>query len=256
MVARKQGKSKITASTTVPDTESNVGTEIESTIETDVQTTVSTELQSTIESEVAPQTTGNEEPKTKRKSKVKKEKTAEQTTELTSEIKKRAPKKAKSTEAEVENNDENTKQKNKRNKKNKKNKKPRTASNYVLFSMEHRKTVVEQDNSLTLAEVSKQCGAAWRVLEISEKQKWTEKAHELKRIRAEQEPTVEDSPPKKKRQPSNYLLFSVDYRKKVAIEKPGLSLGELSKICGCKWGTMSDDEKNAWKAAAPVPVDA
>ena len=63
----------------------------------------------------------------------------------------------------------------------KKNKKfsARTPSSYVLFSLEHRKIVIDQSPDLSLGEVSKMCGVAWKKLSDEEKTPWQGKAYEL-----------------------------------------------------------------------------
>ena len=186
MVARKQEKVKNNMpSTTVPDTES--AEETQSTVET--EPVVETQSKAEITTEKT---------SSKRSNKVKKEAKEDIQDRTVKEevvVKKRKTKKAKNTSEEEEENVKGKKGKNKK----KKIRKTRTPSNYVLFSMEHRKQVTEQDSSLTLGEVSKRCGDAWKQLDDESKAVWTAKANELKRIRAAQEPNVEESPLKKKR---------------------------------------------------------
>lgn len=63
------------------------------------------------------------------------------------------------------------------------------------------------------------------------------------------------------RTPSSYVLFSMEYRKEVAKNFPDLTLGEVSKKCGEKWGEITEDEKMVWKNKSDVmkkernPVD-
>ena len=51
---------------------------------------------------------------------------------------------------------------------------------------------------------------------------------------------------KKKRTPSSYLLFSIEYRKEMAQNYPEKTLGDISKLCGEKWKSMEDAEKKPW----------
>ena len=119
----------------------------------------------------------------------------------------------------------------------------KTPSSYLLFSMEHRKTVIEGNPELTLGEVSKKCGEAWALLDESTKGKWKAHADELKQEAIENAP-----PPKPKKRPSSYLMFAMEHRKKVISEFPELSLGDVSKKCGHAWRELSVDEKEQWKS--------
>jgi len=58
-------------------------------------------------------------------------------------------------------------------------KKKRKPSSYLCFSMEHRKKVIEEEPNLSLGDVSKKCGAAWKNLSDEEKETWKKKAAEL-----------------------------------------------------------------------------
>lgn len=67
------------------------------------------------------------------------------------------------------------------------------------------------------------------------------------------EKTIKKRVTKKKtgvRTPSSYVLFSMEYRKTISNEFPELSLGEISKKCGEKWSSFSEDEKKEWKVKA------
>ena len=123
----------------------------------------------------------------------------------------------------------------------------RTPSSYVLFSMEYRKEVSTEHPNLSLGEVSKKCGEKWASLTDEEKKVWKDKSDTLK---AERNPVSSDQEIKKKRKPSSYLCFSMDYRKKVVEQEPKLSLGEVSKRCGEQWAKLSDEDKEMWKAKA------
>lgn len=127
----------------------------------------------------------------------------------------------------------------------------RTPSNYVLFSMEERKHIVAQYPDLTLGEVSKRCGDAWKALDANAREPWNKKANELKQKRLEEIANVRKSePPKKKRAPSSYLLFAMEHRKVVLQNSPDLAIGDISKRCGEVWRGMNDAEKQVWKDQA------
>jgi hypothetical protein len=59
-------------------------------------------------------------------------------------------------------------------------KKKRAPSSYLLFAMEHRKVVLQEDPSLMIGAVSKKCGEVWKSMTDADKQKWKDKATELK----------------------------------------------------------------------------
>lgn len=54
------------------------------------------------------------------------------------------------------------------------------------------------------------------------------------------------------RTPSSYVLFSMEQRKLVTTQSPGLSLGEVSKKCGELWKALNEDDKKVWKDKADV----
>ena len=141
-------------------------------------------------------------------------------------------------------------------KKKKKTTSSRTPSSYVLFSMEHRKKIVELSPDLSLGDVSKQCGTAWKALSETEKQPWIDKAGELKKQRLmEIEEIMKNEPPKKKRTPSSYLLFAMEHRKVVLSTKADMSIGEVSKMCGAAWKGLDDAGKQVWKDKAAALKD-
>ena len=127
---------------------------------------------------------------------------------------------------------------------------PRAPSSYVLFSMEFRSTNKDKYSELSLGDVSKKCGEAWQTLSEEEKNVWKEKSNAKRKELLDSIPVSEVEPKKAKRQPSSYVLFALQERKKILSEFPSLKLGEVSKKCGEAWQALSDEDKNAWKAKA------
>ena len=121
----------------------------------------------------------------------------------------------------------------------------KTASSYLLFSVEYRKELIIEQPSLALGEVSKLCGARWRDLSDDMKQEWKVKADVLKA-----EALANAPPAPAKKPPSSYLLFAMTHRKNVLDDEPSLSLGDVSKRCGEAWKTLNDADKQQWKDAA------
>ena len=54
----------------------------------------------------------------------------------------------------------------------------RKPSSYLRFSMEYRKEIVASNSKLSLGEVSKMCGEAWKKLSDEDKEIWKKKAAE------------------------------------------------------------------------------
>lgn len=48
---------------------------------------------------------------------------------------------------------------------------------------------------------------------------------------------------KPKRAPSAYIIFSSENRSKVKEENPDATFGELGKLLGAKWGSMTESQK-------------
>ena len=123
----------------------------------------------------------------------------------------------------------------------------RYPSSYLLFTMEYRKVVKQENPTMTLGDISKKCGAEWQQLPEEEKLKWktTAETEKLRRKSLEVD-TGEEKVIKKKRVPSSYLLFSMKERANIMLENPTLKIGECSKLCGEKWKLLTVTEKDVW----------
>jgi len=53
--------------------------------------------------------------------------------------------------------------------------------------------------------------------------------------------------PKVKRAPSPYINFCSEWRPKTKAENPDATFGELGKLLGEKWKTLSESEKAKYK---------
>ena len=123
-------------------------------------------------------------------------------------------------------------------------------SSYVLFASDFRKTHKEEQKDLSLGEVSKLCGEAWRALPEESKLIWKGKSDEKRKEIEATMPVVEKIAPKPKRPLTSYILFSAEERVRIAKEFPHLKFGEVSKKCGEAWKALSDDQKQIWKSTA------
>jgi hypothetical protein len=131
-------------------------------------------------------------------------------------------------------------------------KKKRAPSSYVLFAIDYRNVNKESHKNMSLGDVSKLCGEAWKSLPESEKDAWKSKSEEKRQEMQESAPPSPMQEIKKKRPPTSYVLFSMEERQKIVQEFPNLKLGDISKKCGEAWKALSDESKNEWKAKAAL----
>jgi histone H3/H4 len=64
-------------------------------------------------------------------------------------------------------------------------------------------------------------------------------------------------PPAKKKKATGFIRFSLEHRKRIKRENPGLvgTAGDIAKIIGKMWRDLPDDQKEAYKAAAAAEPD-
>jgi len=131
---------------------------------------------------------------------------------------------------------------------------------------EERIKFVEKHPNVDFGELSKIMGKYWREeMDEADKRKYYEQAEEDK-IRYETEKkekankgssssSSSEKPKKKKRkkdpnepkQPSNaYIFWSRENRKLVADENPKSNGKEINKLCGQKWKTLTEAEKEKY----------
>lgn len=122
--------------------------------------------------------------------------------------------------------------------------KKRGPSSYILFTKQYR---AEHSNlsDLSLGDMSKACGEAWKKLSDTEKDKYRMEAEKIRT-----ELRANDPPPPPKKPMSSYLAFAMVTRKVIIAEDPTLKLGEVSKKCGELWKKLSDEERAEWKKKA------
>ena len=127
----------------------------------------------------------------------------------------------------------------------------RTPSSYVLFSMQHRKSILEKDPLLKLPDISRECGRAWKALSDVERKPWDDEAAALKQARSEQlVASMADQPAKKKKPMTSFLLFSREQSKQVKAATPDMRMGDVAKEVGARWRALATEEKDAWKSKA------
>ena len=151
----------------------------------------------------------------------------------------------------------------------------RGLSSYIFFMQDRRKSIVAKDESLTLAEISKELGRLWKEATADDKLKYEELAKaDKERYTKEMESYVappatnedgNDDPKddstvevarkknkvkKKKKDPnmpkrglSSYIFFMQDRRKSIVAKDESLTLAEISKELGRLWKEATADDK-------------
>ncbi|XP_019944059.1 high mobility group protein B1b [Paralichthys olivaceus] len=142
-------------------------------------------------------------------------------------------------------------------------KKPRgKMSSYAYFVQtcreEHKKK--HPGASVNFSEFSKKCSERWKTMSQKEKGKFEDMA-KLDKVRYEREMTSY-IPPKgqkkkrfkdpnaPKRPPSAFFLFCADFRPKVKIDTPGLTIGDTAKRLGEMWNGSSPENKQPYEKKA------
>uniref|UniRef100_A0AAQ5ZA28 High mobility group protein B2 n=1 Tax=Amphiprion ocellaris TaxID=80972 RepID=A0AAQ5ZA28_AMPOC len=135
-------------------------------------------------------------------------------------------------------------------------------SSYAYFVQtcreEHKKK--HPDASVNFSEFSKKCSERWKTMSPKEKGKFEDMAKQDK-VRYERE-MKNYIPPKgqkkkrfkdpnaPKRPPSAFFLFCADFRPKVKVENPGLSIGDTAKKLGEMWNSSSAESKQPYEKKA------
>jgi len=145
-------------------------------------------------------------------------------------------------------------------------KKPRTA--YTYFLDDNRANIKTNNPEAAFGDISKLAGEMWKSLSGEEKMKYESQAKEDKdRYEKEMDDYVppeaedqEDGGKQKKKKVkkekdknapkgalSAYFIFSGDQRKELKEKHPELTIGEMAKLIGSKWGALSDAEKATYE---------
>ncbi|KAF7647610.1 hypothetical protein LDENG_00169790 [Lucifuga dentata] len=135
-------------------------------------------------------------------------------------------------------------------------------SSYAYFVQtcreEHKKKY--PDASVNFAEFSKKCSERWKTMSAKEKGKFEDLARQDK-ARYEREmvnyiPTRGGKkrkfkdPNAPKRPPSAFFIFCADFRPKLKIESPGLSIGDVAKKMGEMWNSTTAEDKQPYEKKA------
>ena len=145
---------------------------------------------------------------------------------------------------------------------------PRVSA-YAFFQKD---TVVRENVKKSLGdnpsfgEISKGMSVAWKALTDVERAKYQTKVEDVKaqlpdspskKVVEPKKPVTQTKPTKptkstkrvQKRARSAYTLYTMAIKESVATENPGASFGDLSKLMGGKWKTLSSEEKQPYVEA-------
>jgi hypothetical protein len=150
-------------------------------------------------------------------------------------------------------------------------------SSYMYFCEAMRSDLKEREPELTFGEVGKKLGNMWKELDEDAKAPWTEKAAQdkerynnamadyvpPKREEGDDSDDEETSKPSKKkakkakkdpnepkRPMASYFIWMGENRESFKNENPDATIGELGKIMGAKWKTLSEEEKAPYNEKA------
>lgn len=136
-------------------------------------------------------------------------------------------------------------------KKPKKEKSPvkRVVGAYSYFTKESWETRKPELTKLsTFTEKAKHINALWKNLTAAEKEKYTKMAErDIERYKKELSDYEATLGPKKPS--SSYLRYALENLKRVQKENPSYSFGEISKLQGENWRSLSESEKKVYKDA-------
>jgi len=140
-------------------------------------------------------------------------------------------------------------------------KKPLTS--YMLFMSSQRSKIKEQNPDMSFADLSRQVASEFKKLTPDGKQKYEDMAkkdkerynNEMKNYTPPSD--EEDEKPKNKKDPkapkkglTAYNFFCKEMREVVKKENPDASFGELSKLVGEKYKSLTEEEQKKWDAKA------
>ncbi len=131
-------------------------------------------------------------------------------------------------------------------------KRPLTA--YFLWVRDNREQFKQNNPGKKVTELAQLMGTEWRSLDDKKKQQWADEAAKLKEQYGKQaekfkktgELTEIVQKEKTKRTPSAYILWSKDARPGIKKANPDMSFGDISKVLGGTWKSLSDSKKQPY----------
>jgi hypothetical protein len=130
--------------------------------------------------------------------------------------------------------------------------KPKKAKTAVQFYMTDKRADVKQANpKFTTAEVNKELNRLWNedLTEEDKKPYLKQAAEDMERYEAEA------GPKKPKKALSAFMIFSNENRARIKDAHPDASFGELGKILGQEWNSLSEEKKKPYQDKAQEDKD-
>eukprot|EP00978_Attheya_sp_CCMP212_P018909 scaffold52289_cov51-Attheya_sp.AAC.4 len=143
----------------------------------------------------------------------------------------------------------------------------RAMTSYMYFMQAKRAEIKKNNPDATFGEIAKLVGAEFKKLTDEEKEEWEEKSKSDKeRYKKEMKsytPPKASSSPKKaakakkdpnapKKPMTSFMLYSNALRPKIKAKNPDASFGDIAKLIGKKFKSLSDEDRKKWDAKAAV----
>ena len=137
---------------------------------------------------------------------------------------------------------------------------------YLEFSGEERPRILEELGNLSATEVAKEVGIRWKNLAREEKKKYEDRFHENREKYRIEKDNFEDAtktlaapaitqkkrkkkdPKAPKRPLSPFMEFCKEERSKIIADLGKISIGDMGKELGRRWGRLSNEEKQPFEA--------
>ena len=127
-----------------------------------------------------------------------------------------------------------------------KTKTKRARSAYILYSIDARKAIREENPEMSMTEVTKQIGARWKKLSNKQKEPYVKQNLAEK---AEIEKAKLESNPKPKRPRTAFILFGSSVRDKIRKANPDMAMTDVTKEISNQWKSLSEAKKKPFQAA-------
>lgn len=123
----------------------------------------------------------------------------------------------------------------------------RPATAFSLYVKENMPILRQKSSDTPIPQLMAQLASQWRSLGAAEREPFERQASEVKKVYEEQMTAWRATlPPKKPLK--GYLLFAQQNREETKRENPSANIIEIARILGKKWNSLSDSEKESFKA--------
>jgi len=132
----------------------------------------------------------------------------------------------------------------------------RPMTSFIYYTSMRRKEIQEENPTLSLMEVSRQCGDEWNLFSTDTKAEWKSRAeaasirlqreHPQKQSRSCEDEEQQEN--KRRRFVSSYSLFASAYREQLRTEQPGAvyNMAAFATLCSEAWGRLQAEDKQRY----------